>query len=152
MSAVALELQSGEADYLTELLEQYRELVTDAPHQDPAVARLSPDAYPDDAEASAEFRRLTADDIAERRTAELDIVLGTLRSRPATLPADAPVTLPLDGTALSAWLRSLAGLRLVLATRIGIDDDTTEVPGDPRYEVYEWLGYRQEMLLRALDA
>ncbi|KAA9087365.1 DUF2017 family protein [Microbacterium radiodurans] len=147
-----MELAEGEADYLTELLEQYRELVVSAPHHDPAVARLSPDAYPDDAEASAEFRRLTSDEVSERRFADLDVVLDLLRSRPSTASPGTPVTLRLDPVGQSAWLRALAGLRLVLATRIGIDDENPEAPGDPRYDVYEWLGYRQEMLLRSLEA
>jgi len=43
------------------------------------------------------------------------------------------------------------GLRLVLAERIGITDESIMPVGDPRFDVYEWLGYRQEMLLQALD-
>ncbi|MDF2578567.1 MULTISPECIES: DUF2017 family protein [Microbacterium] len=154
--SVVFGLPRPEADYLRELVEQYLELVTtpDDP-RDPAARRLSPDAYPDDPDAAAEFRELTRDDLAATRAADARLMLAALSSphdhEGDTEPA-AILTLALDAREQTAWLRTLAGLRLVLAERIGISDESIMPVGDPRFDVYEWLGYRQEMLLQSLDA
>lgn len=148
---VAFDLPGPEAGYLGELVEQYLELVSaPADPRDPASARLSPDAYPDEPDASAEFRDLTRDDVAATRTADARAVLASLR-RDDVVDDAASVALSLDASQQTSWLRTLAGLRLVLAERIGITDESIMPVGDPRYDVYEWLGYRQEMLLRAMD-
>ncbi|OAZ39689.1 hypothetical protein A9Z40_07630 [Microbacterium arborescens] len=153
-ASVAFALPPAEADHLQELVDQYLELVTapDDP-RDPAAKRLSPDAYPDDADAAAEFRALTRDDVAATRASDARLVLATL-----TRAAQGRSVDPASGDGLTlgpqeqtAWLRTLAGLRLVLAERIGISDESIMPVGDPRFDVYEWLGYRQEMLLQALD-
>lgn len=149
---VRMDLPAAEATYLMELVEQYRELVsTPADPLDPAASRLSPDAYPDEAAASAEFRELTLDDVSATRTADADRVLHALAELTDADPGT-PSELTLDAPSQTAWLRTLAGLRLVLAARIGIDDESIMPVGDPRFDVYEWLGYRQELLLRAMDA
>ncbi|MFS0714928.1 DUF2017 family protein [Microbacterium sp. 2P01SA-2] len=152
-ASVVFALPAPEADYLRELVEQYLELVT-APEdpRDTAAKRLSPDAYPDDEAAAAEFRELTRDDVAATRAADARLVLATLGDGP--IPHDDAASgqpLTLDPQQQTAWLRTLAGLRLVLAERIGISDESIMPVGDPRFDVYEWLGYRQEMLLQALD-
>ncbi|WP_256335880.1 DUF2017 family protein [Microbacterium sp. cf332] len=148
-------LPVGEVDYLRELVEQYLAFVTAPtdPH-DPAARRLSPDAYPDAPEASAEFRDLTAADVSTTRARDAELVLAMLSADDAEdAAARATVrTMNLDEAHQLAWLRTLAGLRLVLAERIGITDESIMPVGDPRFDVYEWLGYRQEMLLQALDA
>ena len=57
----------------------------------------------------------------------------------------------LDDLSVSAWLRTLTSVRLVMATRLGIVDDDDERPDDPRFGVYDWLGFRLEGLLQALE-
>ncbi|MGZ0067299.1 DUF2017 domain-containing protein [Microbacterium sp. Yaish 1] len=154
-ASVVFALPAAEADYLRELVDQYLELVA-APEdpRDPAAKRLSPDAYPDDADAAAEFRELTRDDVAATRAADARLVLATLTRTAEDRSADGASgdELTLDPPEQTAWLRTLAGLRLVLAERIGISDESIMPVGDPRFDVYEWLGYRQEMLLQALDS
>ena len=49
---------------------------------DPALRRLLPDAYTDDPEAAAEFRRFTADDLLERKVRNARCVLATLGEEP----------------------------------------------------------------------
>lgn len=150
--SVTFALPEAEGQYLRELVEQYLELVR-APDddRDPATRRLSPDAYPGEAEASAEFRSLTRDDLAATRAADAERVIATLSAR--ELGSGERPELVLDAPAQTAWLRTLAGLRIVLAARMGIvDDDSVVAPDDPRYDVYEWLGYRQEMLLQSMAA
>ena len=42
-------------------------------------------------------------------------------------------------------------MRLVLATRLGIDSETDHDPEVPAFAVYDWLGYRLELLVQAAD-
>lgn len=86
------------------------------PPDDPALARLLPDAHKDDPEASAEFRRYTESGLRARKRSGLRVALDTL---------DRPAPLRLDDAEARAWLVALTDVRLVLAERIGLrtDDD-----------------------------
>ena len=148
-----------EAAHLAGLVTQFAELLEDAASAagDPAIARLVPDAYSDDAEAAQEFRDLTEGDLLERRRQDAGAVLGSL-SEAAALPDDAEpddevlmelVELRLDTEALQAWLRTLAAIRLVLATRLGIRSEDDHDVDDPRFGIYDWLGYRLDGLVQA---
>nr|WP_246383526.1 DUF2017 family protein [Microbacterium proteolyticum] len=122
---------------------------------DPAVTRLLPDAYPDDQAASREFRRLTGGDLLERRGQDAATVLRTLGIDGADLDPtsdpDATIAVALgEGEAL-AWMRTLSAVRLVLATRLGIQTEDDHQPDDPRFGVYDWIGYRLDGLMIALD-
>ena len=89
---VVLELTRMEAAHLAGLVAQFEELLTDAETAsgDPAIARLVPDAYSDDAEAAQEFRRLTERDLLDRRRQDAADVLASLRTQAALseLPED----------------------------------------------------------------
>ncbi len=157
-----LEMSMLEAATLTDLVQQFTDLVTDAEDDrlaDPAIARLVPDAYRDDPGAADEFRHLTQDDLLDRRRDEAAIVLATLQRdgtalRAADLDrADAQTDLvvELDEAAVTAWLRTLNSLRLVIATRLGVVDDSDHDSHDPRFGVYDWLGQRLYGLVRALE-
>lgn len=117
----------------------------DAAPSDPALARLLPDAYRDDAEASAEYRRMTERGLASRKAANAAIVLSTVgRGGDIRLTEEQA----------HAWLRTLTDLRLVLADRLGIVDETSEPASDDESrgtaEVYDWLGWMQDSLVRAV--
>jgi hypothetical protein len=84
------------------------------PPEDPALARLLPDAHKDDPRASAEFRRYTESGLRARKRQGLELALRTLER-------GAPVRL--DGAEASAWLVALTDVRLVLAERIGLKTD-----------------------------
>ncbi|QAY61940.1 DUF2017 family protein [Microbacterium protaetiae] len=140
---------------LAELLRQFRELMDAADSADPAVQRLTPDAYPDDARSSRQFRDLTASDLLARRDADAAAVLDSLGA-PLAAPdnetaAREEITLSLSADQLEAWLRTLAALRLVIASRLGVTSEDDHDPSDPRYAVYEWLGYRLEMLIQLTE-
>jgi hypothetical protein len=81
---------------------------------DPAVARLLPDASHDDRELADSFRRLTQDDLRDRKRDALAVAAAALR-RPS------PVVLS-DGEA-QALLKGLTDVRLVLAERLGLHTD-----------------------------
>lgn len=162
---VVLEITAIEAVHLGGMVRQFLELldVTDvevAPPDDPAVARLLPDAYTDDADASAEFRRLTGSDLLDRRRHDAGVVLATLATDGPDLDLstaeDADLTrafvLTLDDEESGAWMRVLAAVRLVLASRLGIESEEDYDEEDPRFGVYEWLGFRLDGLVQAVDA
>lgn len=156
---VSLELTLLEAAHLSDLLAQFEEVVAERDARDPAIRRLVPDAYRDDADAAAEFRRLTQDDILERRLTDAGVVRASLRRDgrdldPAELDrtqAEDALVVELTPEVAGAWLRTLAALRLVLAERLGVTGEDHDGDGDPRFGVYEWVGYRLDVLVRALD-
>jgi hypothetical protein len=155
---VVLELARLEAAHLAGLVAQFRELLQESARddRDPALSRLAPDAY-DDADAAREFRDLTRGDLLDRRAADAELVLASL-SGAADLPEDPEdpalleqIAIPLDGEAARAWMRTLAAVRLVLATRLGIAEADDHDPEDPRFGIYDWIGYRLDVLVGALD-
>ncbi|MCD2170049.1 DUF2017 domain-containing protein [Microbacterium sp. JC 701] len=153
---VVLEISGLEALHLAGIVGQFRDLLADSrADDDPAVARLFPDAYPDDEAASREFRRLTGGDLLERRAQDAAVLLQTLGldggDRSAEDDPDATITIALGETEALAWMRTLSALRLVLATRLGIRTEDDHHPDDPRFGVYDWIGYRLDGLMTALD-
>jgi Domain of unknown function (DUF2017) len=117
---------------------------------DPVLARLLPDAYSDDSEAAAEFRRYTEETLRSGKVASAQIVLASLP------PGGGEVRL--TEPECQQWLRALNDVRLALSVRLGIteeEDDLTEhfEVDDPRSAyvwVYQWLAYLQDSLLDAL--
>ncbi len=120
------------------------------PPDDPAIARLLPNGYRDDPEAAGEFRRYTEQDLRSGKVAAARTVL-------ATLPGNGG-RVRLGRQDAEVWLRALNDVRLALGVRLGITEDyEQEVAGesgtDPRsayLQVYDWLSFLQESLVRAL--
>jgi hypothetical protein len=121
-----------------------------SPPEDPVLARLLPDAYRDDPEAAGEFRRYTEQGLRSGKAAAAQTVLDTLPAGGGHVrlgPEDA-----------QAWLRALNDVRLAIGTVLGITEDYEDEMeaaswADPRsayLEVYHWLGYVQDSLVRAL--
>ncbi|GAA5198786.1 DUF2017 family protein [Microbacterium jejuense] len=156
---VVLEVARLEAAHLSRLVGQFAELVDESSplDGDPAIARLVPTPYPDDEEAAREFRSLTQTDLLNRRRADAEIVLLSLTDA-ARIPDDPDdpalleeVEIRLEPESARAWLRTLAAVRLVLATRLGVTAAEDHDAKDPRFGVYEWLGYRLDGLVAAVD-
>ena len=160
-----LELTRMEAAHLAGLVAQFEELIQgadDGAPNDPAIARLVPDGYTGDPEAAQEFRELTQRDLLDRRESDAARVLATLHESPG-LPEEGTITDPsdeallevmelrLDPEELQAWLRTLAALRLVLASRLEIKTEEDHDADDPRFGIYDWLGYRLDGLVSAAD-
>jgi len=118
---------------------------------DPILARLLPDAYADDPDAAAEFRRYTEIGLRSGKVAAAQTVLDTL-------PADGG-KVKLKTEDAQAWLRALNDVRLSLGVVLGVTDDFDDQledlsADDPRAAyigVYQWLGYLQESLVEALE-
>ncbi|OZB81123.1 DUF2017 family protein [Microbacterium sp. 13-71-7] len=149
-SGIHVPMQSIEARHLAELVEQFLDLLRETEiGADAALNRLTPAVYPEDPDASAEFADATSADLLDRRAADARVVqagLGSLGEEPE--PREELVLAPSE---VDAWLRTLAALRLVIASRLGIEDDPAPDPDDPRLGVYEWLGYRLDLLVEAAD-
>lgn len=153
---VSAEFDSIEREMLTQLTSELIDLLTQtdagpdaaadpALPRDPALERLLPDAYQDDADAAAEFRRFTEDDLVALKTGNALALARAAAASGAVLLAE-PEVLP--------WLRAITDLRLALATRLGIETDDDEGSDEPELAAakaaYWWLGELQERLIRAL--
>jgi hypothetical protein len=144
----------GEGRYLVRLRPNERVLVADlvgqlreqllASTDDPAVRRLFPPAYPNDAERDAGYQVLTRDELLEHRLSALDVVERTLDGN------------DLDHAGMTAWMGTLNALRLVLGTRLDVDEDLPDLdradPMAPAYAVYEYLGWLLSQVIDVLDA
>lgn len=158
---VVLQITRMEAAHLEGLVRQLREMLVaplEAPGvapDDAAVARLVPDAYADDPAASREFRSLAAPELLGRRDDDARTVATALEGMaPAStddVEAQQTRMLTLSAADVGAWLRTLTALRLVLASRLHITSEDDHDESDPRFGVYEWLGYRLEGLVQAAD-
>ncbi|MBP2435733.1 DUF2017 family protein [Microbacterium amylolyticum] len=150
---VILTLTRIEATHLLDLVNQFSELVTEQPAGDPGLGRLTPDVYPDDAQASREFQHLTRGELLGRRSHDASIVKRDLeRIEHADMhEALTPVDVPIDGESLEPWLRTLAALRLVIASRLGVETGADHDEEDPRFGLYDWLGYRLEGLVQVAE-
>jgi hypothetical protein len=157
---VTLAFTRIEAVHLRGLVGQFVDLLADEDAaSDPAVARLTPTAYPDDTASADQFHAATRADLLRRRSEEAGTVLADLASAGELDPADddafdealAQMEIVLDPRQVRAWMRTLNAVRLVLAARLGIDDEDDHPADDPRFGVYEWLGYRLELLISGSD-
>ncbi|MDX2375538.1 DUF2017 domain-containing protein [Microbacterium sp. LRZ72] len=157
---IVLVLTRIEARNLADLVAQFSELLEEtAESSDPAVRRLVPDAYSDDTDAAAEFRRATQGDLLERRQhdalrvlADLAPAFGSGDENPSGGTSDdEEITISLDRDTGWAWMRTLTSIRLVIAERLGIHDERDAHPEDERFAVFDWLGFRLEGLVRALS-
>jgi Domain of unknown function (DUF2017) len=134
-------LRPNERALVADLLGQLREQLL-ASTDDPAVRRLFPPAYPNDPERDAGYQVLTRDELLEQRLAAIDVVERTLDGG------------QLDGGEMTAWMGTLNSLRLVLGTRLDVDEQLPDLdPGDPQapaYAVYEYLGWLLSQVVDAL--
>jgi hypothetical protein len=105
---------------------------------DPSFRRLFPPAY-DDAEHEKAYRDLAGDELLDGRRQALELVAATaLNDRLSAEEAD-------------AWLRALNDLRLVLGTRLDVQEDALiDRPQSPELALYGYLSWIQEQLVAAL--
>ncbi|NEE01596.1 DUF2017 domain-containing protein [Phytoactinopolyspora halotolerans] len=131
---------------------------------DPVVLRLFPDGYQGDDEAASDFRRFTERGLREAKAGMAATVLASLATAEGVDPGERKsrekTRVELNAEEADAWLRTLTDLRLALGTRLGVSEDDEDqwlsLPeDDPRrhiHDVYDWLGWLQETLVRTLSA
>ena len=137
-----VKLRPSERVLTGDLVVQLREQLL-ASTDDPSVRRLFPPAYPDDPERDAGYQVLTRDELLEHRLAALDTV-------EESLDGD-----ELDDEGLRAWMSTLNSLRLVLGTRLDVDEELPALADDdplaPAYAVYEYLGWLLSQVVDVLS-
>lgn len=137
-----LDIPREERILLRSLPQQLRELLSS---DDPALERLFPPAYPDDADLQSEYERLVRGDLLHQRLTSVEVMEQTIDAS------------RVSEEQLLAWLSSLNDLRLVLGTRLGAteDDDPEDIADDdpqaPAYAVYYYLGWLEEQVVEALN-
>jgi len=141
-----LRIPAEERDLLRSLGPQMRVVLSQGGERDEAVDRLFPVAYPTDEDRQTEYRLLVHDELLESH-------LGALAVLEETADADR-----LDPDQLSAWMRAVNEVRLVLGTRLDVSEEGDERdfgPQDPRaaaFAVYDYLTYLQGEIIDALSA
>jgi hypothetical protein len=110
---------------------------------DPVLRRLLPDAFPDDAEASAEFASATRERLAEGKAEGARQLAADLEHAP-----NGVVRLGPDEAVV--WLKALGDVRLALAERVGIEALQHDVR-TPHGLMYAWLTWLQGSLVEAID-
>jgi hypothetical protein len=150
------------------------------PHSDPALARLLPDAYREeaDADSASDFRRFTEQGLVDRKVSNALVVMNTVvidtvapageggaraagEDSVGSFPQRPSTTVSLTEAEAQSWLRSLTDIRLTLAVRIGIEGEDAGEDADAGRDpdstaqflrdVYHWLGFVSESLLAAID-
>jgi Domain of unknown function (DUF2017) len=134
---VLLRLSPEERALLAGLAAELRAQLDGEPG-DPSFRRLFPPAYEDDEDERA-YRELTGDGLLDGRRRALELLA-------ATAGED-----HLSAEEADAWLRALNDLRLVLGTRLDVQEDVLlEGPQSPELAVYGYLSWMQEQLVAAL--
>ncbi|HZM39309.1 MAG TPA: DUF2017 family protein [Acidimicrobiales bacterium] len=137
-----IRLRPNERILVGDLVDQLREQLL-ASTDEPSVRRLFPPAYPDDAERDAGYQVLTRDELLESKLAAIEVVEKTLEGD------------QLDDAGMTAWMGTLNSLRLVLGTRLDVDEGLPTLDADdplaPAYAVYEYLGWLLSQVVDALS-
>jgi uncharacterized protein DUF2017 len=139
---IELRLSREERTLLVGLAAELRSLL-EGETRDPSLRRLFPPAY-EDAEDEDGYRALMGAELLDGRREALDLL-----ARTAELTR-------LSAEEADAWLRALNDLRLVLGTRLDVQEDTLldePRPDDERaagLAVYGYLSWLQEQLVAAL--
>jgi len=134
---VLLRLSPEERALLAALASDLRAQLEDS-FDDPSFRRLFPPAY-EEAQNERAYRDLAGDELLDGRRQALELLAATARAD--RLSADEA----------DAWLRALNDLRLVLGTRLDVQEDALlEGPQSPELALYGYLSWVQEQLVAAL--
>jgi hypothetical protein len=141
---IGLKLSRDERALLVGLAAELRAQLDGEPGGDPSLRRLFPPAYEDEADERG-YRELAGDSLLDGRRAALELLAETVDHK------------SLSAEEADAWLRALNDLRLVLGTRLDVQEDTfaadlrPDDPNAPALAVYGYLSWIQEQLVAALS-
>jgi hypothetical protein len=141
---IELRLSRDERALLLGLAADLRESL-DGEAGDASLRRLFPPAY-DEEQDERSYRELMGNELLDGRRQALELLARTADQE------------HLSAREADAWLRALNDLRLVLGTRLDVQEDTflDELwPNDPRapeLAVYGYLSWLQEQLVEALSS
>jgi hypothetical protein len=141
---IGLKLSRDERNLLAGLAAELRAQL-EGDTRDPSLRRLFPPAYEDEAEERG-YRELAGDSLLDGRRAALERLAETVDHK------------RLSAEEADAWLRALNDLRLVLGTRLDVQEDTfasdlrPDDPDAPALAAYGYLSWVQEQLVEALTS
>lgn len=124
--------------------------------EDPALARLFPDAFSDSEQAS-EFRRVTEQGLVNRKMQDALTLTNALGLGSDSFDTDEVVEVVITPATMPAWLRTITSLRLAIAARIGLveEDDHARLLADEQTRgtvvVYDWLAAILDSVIRIMD-
>lgn len=139
----ALVLGDEHRRVLLRLLGELDELLTEAP-DDPSARRLRPPAYLHEPDRDLGYQLLAGEELRASRHAAIQASLEALERSELTEDE------------LWAWVQSLNALRLVVGTRLGIEEDGYDHPDDPDspdapfWDVLDFASQVQFWVIRAL--
>jgi hypothetical protein len=140
---IALHLPLQEQGLLRGLAADLVETLGAAPG-DPWLRRLTPPAYDDDADERG-YREIMGAELLNGRMQALELLAATAGSE------------QLSAEEAEAWLRALNDLRLVLGTRLDVQEGSlldridSDDPDAAGLAVYAYLSWLQEQLVEALS-
>ena len=140
---VALRLPANEKALVRSLAADLVETLGEAP-ADPSLRRLTPPAYDDDADEKG-YREIMGAELLNGRVQALELLAATAGHE------------RLSGEEAEAWLRALNDLRLVLGTRLDVQEGSlldridSNDPDAAGLAVYAYLSWLQEQLVEALS-
>lgn len=129
---------------------------SEAISQDPALARLFPNAYRED-ENAASFRRVTEQGLLNRKLQDAITVTSAL-GLGGTPFSDDVIEVDISPESLFVWARTLTALRLAIAARIGLEheSDRTRLSALEQTRgsvvVFDWLAAILESIMSAAEA
>jgi hypothetical protein len=145
----ALHLEAEEREFLARLADELAALLEEAPG-DAGLVRLFPPAHTDDVVGEAEWQMIHGADLRASRRTSLEVLASTAERT------------ELDEEEVTAWIQALNAVRLVLGTRLDIQDDTEPDlarldPSDPEagpeatvWAVYDFLSWLLDRAVRGL--
>ena len=124
---------------LEQLIPQMRELIET---QDQLTWRLFPNPYPHHEKAADDYADLIGDELKDRHLGSLQIVEETLDAK------------RLDEDQMQAWMWAVNDLRLVIGTRLKVDEDTEidSYENDTEQSLFLTYSYLGIMLDRIVTA
>ena len=141
------DLAKNERDVLTHLAKDFRALLTaETPSSDPSLQRLFPPARTDDPIEELEYERKVGEGLLATKLEQLNTLERCAASR------------VLSEEDVLACMRAVNDLRLVLGTRLDVqeDSDPSDFAGDPErrstFELYAYLSWLLESLIDAMNS
>jgi hypothetical protein len=141
----AVQLPRAARALLASIAAQMREVLTgDTADDDPAVARLFPQAYPDDPMRNMQFDDVATADLQRERLERFAILERTANARWLT------------EAQLLDWMRAINDARIVLGVRLDVTEEMTvdDVDDDPAraetFRTYAYLSAILEAIVQAL--
>ncbi|MGZ4319690.1 MAG: DUF2017 family protein [Gaiellaceae bacterium] len=140
---VALRLPANEQALVRSLAADLVETLGEAPG-DPALRRLTPPAY-DDAADEQGYREIMGAELRNGRVQALELLAATAGNE------------RLSAEEAESWLRALNDLRLVLGTRLDVQEGSlldridSDDPDAAGLAVYAYLSWLQEQLVEAVS-